>query len=107
MGPFGGKSSIGSQIQQTAKLYFGTPQGVYLDGMLKIQGPNPIQQRQLPRHNRVFLAQAVTLEMQKLLMMQLTTTAMPVIPTKREHGTRPVLSLRNQGFDAVFPNHKV
>jgi hypothetical protein len=42
--------------------------------------------------------------MQKLLMMQLTTTAMPVIPTKPAHGTRPVLSLRNQGFDAVFPN---
>jgi hypothetical protein len=37
------KLSIGSQMQQTAKLFFGTPQGVYLDGRPTTQGLDPVQ----------------------------------------------------------------
>jgi hypothetical protein len=41
------------------------------------------------------------------MTLALRFKAMPVIPLKMMHKERQVLSLGNQGFDAVFPNHRV
>jgi hypothetical protein len=43
----------------------------------------------------------------KVLTVDQSIAAMPVIPSKLDGIARPVLSLRNQGFWRIFPNHTV
>lgn len=46
-------------------------------------------------------------QVSKVLTVDQSIAAIPVIPSKLDGIARPVLSLSNQGFWQVFPNHKV